>query len=481
MLSFYNSRTARHEPFLHDLSTPLHVYTCGPTVYDEVHLGNLRTFVWSDFIISVLHALGYTTRHIMNITDIDDKIIKRLPEQTKDALLAYTTLYTNRFLEALHKLGVRNYGPHNIHRITDYVENIKQSIRTICEKGCGYVTRDGSVYFDTGAWVGTNPFASIVANKCDSESTRTIIRAEDVKLSRDFVLWKAKPEEGIHWNLEGVEGALAGRMGWHIECSAVAHSVLGKVHLKIGGSDLKHIHHAAEIYQSETICNEELYGDSWIHLGFLNFVGEKMSKSIGNVIRLQEVEERGINLFLLRMYLLSKSYRGDADFTYVDIEEGSYLRKNFINFHLLYNKLQYGFYRATTVTTKEIPTVFSTILEKLCVDFDTAGAFEALFQFVNQVYKMPLTPSIAKAFLEEIKQIDSVFHLLDPQLTHIDAATICVLKDREELRARKDFAAADVIRMEVQKQYFFEDDKTGFSLVPRMFVSTPSGGAGATV
>jgi cysteinyl-tRNA synthetase len=465
-MQFYDSRKSSIVPFTHNPSIPVNIYTCGPTVYDEVHLGNLKTFLWSDFIVSVLKASGYETNHIMNITDIDDKIIKRLPEQTKESLIAFTTTYTDLFLDSLTKLGVRNYTKHNIHRVTDYVEEIKHSVQVIVETGHGYVTRDGSVYFDTASFTGTNPFASVTDVE-DDESARTIIRAEDVRSKKDFALWKAKPEEDVtlHWNLESVRGAANGRMGWHIECSSIARRALGKVHIKMGGSDLKHIHHAAEIYQSECL-GDEVYGDYWIHFGFLNFGGEKMSKSLGNVMRLSEIEAASVNLKLLRLYLLSKSYKNDTDFNLEDIQDGSYLKKNFMNLHLLYNKLKYAFYKSEGATTS-LPPLYPAVLKKLQENFDTVGALKLLFEYVNVTYKMKLNAEMERAILDELNKVNDLFNILDPSLLTIDVGTLALVSMREAHRAAKQFAEADLIRLELHTRYVFEDDKTGFSLVSR--------------
>ncbi len=472
-LNFFNSRTGKVERFEHNPATPIHIYTCGPTVYDEVHIGNLKTFLWSDFIVIYLRTIGYATHHIMNITDIDDKIIQRLPIKTKDSLLEYTAHYTNVFLDGIHRLGVRMYDTSNIHKITENVDHIFKNIAELHAAGNAYVTQDGSVYFNTSTYTGKNPFACTHAEDTTSEtySGRTIRRAEDVLSPRDFALWKAKPDEplALQWELKGVEGAAPGRMGWHIECSALAEKVLGTVHIKMGGSDLKHIHHAAEIYQSETLHPDTVYGTSWIHFGFVNFSGEKMSKSLGNVLRLRDLEGR-INLKLLRLYLLSKSYRNDFDFNESEIEDGSYLKKQFVNFHLLYNKLSRQFYRPPPATSSvsEFEPLYEQLLAIIANDFDTGRALNRLFEYINKWQTQPMTPVLATLVLSELEKANHLFNILDNDLLHIDAHTLSVLEYREQLRLSRQFEESDRIRKTIQTEFIFEDDKTGYTLIRKV-------------
>lgn len=148
-IRFYNSRHRQIELFKHSIDIPINMYTCGPTVYDRVHLGNLKTFIWSDFVVSFLQHCGYKINHIMNITDIDDKIISRLKEKTYDELIDYTSFYSEKFIEDMHKLGVQNYDNFNIYKVTDNVDQIENMILTLLEKGYAYRVPSGSIYFDS--------------------------------------------------------------------------------------------------------------------------------------------------------------------------------------------------------------------------------------------------------------------------------------------------------------------------------------------
>lgn len=318
-LKFYNSRTKQIDIFEHDKKIPINLYTCGPTVYDRVHLGNLKTFLWSDFVVQYLNAIGYKTNHIMNITDIDDKIISRLPEQTYESLIKYTSFYTDKFLEDIGKLGIRNYTKENIHKVTDNADSMEQMVLDLIEKGFAYETPDGSVYFDSTKIPESNPF--YVQNDTEGyESSRNIIRPDGVRSPRDFVLWKVKNDRTIVWGKKLTHGCIS----WMPECTCLSLKYLDKVHLACGGQDLKFVHHQCTVTLAESLNPSQKYGDYWIHFGFLNFAGDKMSKSIGNVKRLDDVK---FNHKLLRMYLLSKNWKNDFDYLEEDIE---LMKKDFI-------------------------------------------------------------------------------------------------------------------------------------------------------
>ncbi len=455
-LKFYNSRTKSVSPFVHDPSIPINMYTCGPTVYDRVHLGNLKTFLWSDFVVSFLQAIGYKTNHIMNITDIDDKIINRLPEQTYESLIEYTSFYTDKFLEDIKKLGLRNYTKDNIHKVTDNMDEMEDMIIELRDKGFAYETTDGSVYFDSSK-ISNNPFYV----DCDTEGYETgrqIIRAEGVKSDKDFVLWKIKSDRTIKFGKK----LSRGQIGWDSECCALCDNLLGKVNIKMGGSDLKSKHHCNEISQAESLHPDRIYGDYWIHFGFLNFGGDKMSKSIGNVLRLDDVTH---NYKLLRMYLLTKSYKNDID--YIE-DEILLLKKDFINLHMLYNKLLNKFYRThknEKLNSNDNIQIYNKILDIISNNFNVFDAIRELIKYVDKFMKVYLTDEKAKEIKDELDKVNNLFNILDKDLLFIDGKTMEFINQREELRKLKQFEQTDLMRDELKKTFIFEDENTGFSLI----------------
>ena len=458
-LKFYNSRTKQIDVFEHEKTIPINMYTCGPTVYDRVHLGNLKTFLWSDFVVQYLNAIGYKTNHIMNITDIDDKIISRLPEQTIECLIEYTSFYTEKFLSDIGKLGIKNYTKSNIHKVTDNVDSMEQMVLDLIETGFAYETPDGSVYFDSTKIV-NNPF--YVENNTEGyQSERNIIRADGVKNNRDFVLWKVKNDETLKFGKK-LNG---GRIGWHLECSSIVECKLDKLDISLGGIDLKSPHHMCSICQSEAYKPNQKYGDYWIHFGFLNFSGDKMSKSIGNVKRLEDIN---FNYKLLRMYLLSKSYRNDFDYLEDEIE---FMKKDFINFHLLYNKLFNKFYRSHKNLKQNYSgdtEIYNKILETIGNNFDTLGSLQLLIAYVDKLMKVYLNDEYANNILEELNKVNNLFNILDEDLLKINQETMDFINQREELRKQKQFEKTDAMREELKKTFIFEDENTGFSLIKKL-------------
>lgn len=458
-LKFYNSRTKQIDIFSHDKSIPINMYTCGPTVYDRVHLGNLKTFLWSDFVVQYLNLIGYKTLHIMNITDIDDKIISRLNEQTYSALIEYTSHYTEKFLEDIGKLGIRNYTKSNIHKVTDNTGEMEQMVLDLMDKGFAYETLDGSVYFDSTKIV-NNPF--YVDNNTEGyKSTRNIIRSSGVKNHRDFVLWKVKNDKTLKWG----EKLTKGRISWNPECTCLSLKYLGKVHIAMGGNDLKHVHHFSTIAQAEALNSSISYGDYWIHFGFLNFAGDKMSKSLGNVKRLEDVN---YNLKLLRMYLLSKSYKNDVDYVEDEIE---LMKKDFVNLHMLYNKLTKKFYKSSKNLKQNYSgdvEIYNKILETIGNNFDTYGGLKLLFEYVDKIMKVYLEDEIVIKILEELNKVNNLFNILDEDLLFINQETLCFIDKREELRKQKQFDKTDAMREELKKIFIFEDENTGFSLIKKL-------------
>jgi len=436
---------------------PINIYTCGPTVYDYVHLGNLKTFIWSDFIIVFLQKLGYQTKHIINITDIDDKIISRLPKQTHESLLNYTNFFTDNFYSDMVKMGITSYGEQNIHKVTDNVDHIETMIEFFLETKKAYKSKDGTIYFDTTTIV-NNPFIPII-DTSEYNSGREIIRSDDIRNKNDFVLWKIKDNEEIKFGKKLQKG----RCGWHIECSAIADKHLGKVHIKMGGCDLKFPHHSSEIAQSEAFSGQ-IYGDYWIHMNFLNINGEKISKSEGNVIRLSETTH---NHKLLRMYLLSKSYR--RLFEYND-EEIVLLKKNFINLHLLYNKLSKKFYKVFKDEKNEKSEkneIYQNILDVLKNDFDTENAYAKLISYVDLMMKKKMNDNLAIYVLNELEKVNSLFNIIDKDLLDIDEAALILIAEKEKERELKNFQKSDKIRKDLSGKYFIEDDSSGLTLIKR--------------
>ncbi len=454
MLTLFNTRSNRLEKFEPPFEQ-IGIYTCGPTVYNIAHIGNLRTFFWSDFIVGIIDYLyGKRVHAIMNITDIDDKILSKLPTQSLEELLNYTQYYTKLFFEDLNQLAITRYNNHH-HLVTDNIKNIETMIKSLMEKDYAYRTSDQSIYFDTTK-IKQYPFPNYKKeNISDSyESSRKIIKSDHLKdKARDFVLWKVKDNEFIDWDIEMGKG----RPGWHIECSAISSFHLPNVTLHLGGEDLIFPHHTCEILQSETYDSKK-FGQYWSHIGFLNIKGDKMSKSIGNVLYLKDVKE---NYFLLRFYFFTKHYRSLFDFTLDDMLKH---KIHFLSIHHLYSKLKIGI--MTYNNSKElVENIFQKIMDHVLLDFNTPGAIKVLIQFVNKYIGKQLSIVQSEEIINQLDKVNSLFKILDQKLLDIPIEIIEQLKQREIHRKEKQYDLADQIRQKLTKEYNIEDYNHGVSII----------------
>lgn len=304
-LKIYNTLTKQQELFVPITPKKIGLYVCGNTVYDYAHIGNARVFVFFDVVVRYLTSQGYDVTYVRNLTDIDDKIIKRAQEM-KISCEEVTT----RFIDALHddlqKLGVKS--PSFEPKVTENVDKIIDLIQILTDKNYAYVATNGDVYYDTSKF---KTYGELAHQNLDNLRIGARIEVDEVKHNPlDFVLWKmAKPEEPA-WDSPWGKG----RPGWHIECSAMSQCYLGKgFDIHGGGIDLQFPHHQNELAQSEAAygCRFVNY---WMHVGFVNANNEKMSKSLGNFFTVRELLQKH-HPETLRFFLLSCHYRSPLGFS----------------------------------------------------------------------------------------------------------------------------------------------------------------------
>src|SRR5258706_1592243 len=289
------------------------MYCCGPTVYDFAHIGNWRTFVFADLVRRTLEFSGYSVQHVMNITDIEDKIIKRVREN-KTTLREFTGQFETAFLDDLKTLGCRE--PHVKPRATGYIAEIIALIEKLVARGIAYQAADGSVYFSIPKYQGCGcNYGQLLKLNFDEMRAGERVSADEYEKEAvaDFALWKARvPDDGdTFW--PGPFGE--GRPGWHIECSAMSMKVLGEsFDLHLGGEDLKFPHHEDEIAQSEGATGKP-FVKYWLHGAHLLVEGKKMSKSLGNFFTLRDLLAKGFTGREVRYLLLTAHYRETFNFT----------------------------------------------------------------------------------------------------------------------------------------------------------------------
>ncbi len=367
-ISIYNTLTRSVQEF-----TPLHegevrMYCCGPTVYDFFHIGNARSFVMADVVRRYFEFRGYRVTYVMNITDIDDKIIKRGNEEGVPSS-AVAERYAAAFLDDAARFGIR---PATLHpRATSTMEEIVAHIQGLIDNGSAYVV-DGDVYFRVSAF---GEYGKLSRKKVEDLEVGARVEADTRKESPvDFALWKnAKPGEPT-W--EAPWGS--GRPGWHIECSAMAMKFLGRTFdIHAGGNDLIFPHHENEIAQSEALTHQP-FARYWMHFGFLNIDNEKMSKSLGNFFTAREILDK-YPAEVIRFYYLQTHYRGPLNFTHEGLEAA---KTGLQKLQVLYDALAEAPEGSGTVDVAAHEERFVAAMDD---DFNTPAAFGTVFDMAREV------------------------------------------------------------------------------------------------
>lgn len=304
-LYIYNSYTSKKEKFLPLNDQEIKMYSCGPTVYDIPHIGNFRAIIFSDLLFRVLKFLYHNVVYVRNITDVDDKILEKSKKINKS--IEYVT---EKYIKIFHDnckflrcIDV-TYEP----MATQYIIKMQDMIEKLLNNGYAYITNDGNVYFDVSKYekYGSLSGIDISSNRNDYRIVSTI----EKKKKHDFVLWKITNEDGYNWESPWGKG----RPGWHIECSTMSTDLLGEnFDIHCGGIDLIFPHHENEIAQSVCANNSSNFANYWMHNGFITIDGNKMSKSLGNIITIEDLKKSGLDARVIRYAMLHSHYRKPMD------------------------------------------------------------------------------------------------------------------------------------------------------------------------
>jgi cysteinyl-tRNA synthetase len=458
-LRFYNTLTQLVEEF-----SPLHgntvrMYTCGPTVYHYAHIGNFRTFTFEDILRRWLRARGYQLDHVMNITDVEDKIIRNAAAANK-SLTEYTEQYTQAFLDDMAALRLER--PERLVKATDHIKEMVRAIQELDARGFTYPS-DGSVYYRISKFPGYgklshNDFSGIRAG------ARVDVDEYDKANARDFVLWKAVKDGEPFWESE----IGPGRPGWHIECSAMAMKYLGEtLDIHAGGVDLIFPHHENEIAQSEAITSKP-FARFWLHAEFLSIEAQKMSKSAGNFYTLRDLLEQGYEPEVVRYLLASVPYRKKLNFTFDGLKAAATAIDRLRNFKLRLETDKYpeGVNEKILERTGTSARQFG---ESLDDDLNTAEALAALFEFVRDANTAmdagEFRAGNAPPALELLAQFDAIFDVLRPsqkQAGISDAEVESLISERAQAKKGRNFARADQIRQQLlDAGIILEDTKEG--------------------
>ena len=403
-LRFYNTLTQQVEDFQPQHNNEVRMYTCGPTVYNFVHIGNLRTFTFQDILRRWLQARGYQLNHVMNITDVDDKILRNAAKEGK-SLQDYTEPYTQAFLEDTGKLRLQR--PERMVKATEHINEMVEAVQTLDEKGFTY-TSEGSTYYRISKFPSYGKLSHLDFSGV-KDGARVDNDEYDKDSARDFVLWKARKENETFWWDTPIG---AGRPGWHIECSVMAMKYLGEtLDIHAGGIDLTFPHHENEIAQSEAISGKP-FAKYWLHSEHLNIDMQKMSKSLGNFYTLRDLVGMGYTADQLRYLLASVPYRKKLNFTLDGLvaAKSSIQRLRDYKLRLDTGKFPEGENAELTARTAQARDAFDSSLDD---DLNTAEALAAIFEFIRETNvlmdaaKFP-AGNVAAA-QELVARFDSVF------------------------------------------------------------------------
>jgi cysteinyl-tRNA synthetase len=458
-LRFYNTLTQAVESFAPLADNIVRMYTCGPTVYDFAHIGNFRTFVFVDLLRRWLRASGFRLDHVMNITDVDDKIIQKAAD-LQQPVEEYTVRYTEAFREDCRSLRLET--PERMIKATEHIPDMVQAIERLSQSGHTYAS-DGSVYFR----ISTFPEYGKLSHT-DFGGMRAGARIDVDKYekdnARDFALWKAPKPGEPYWPAS----IGPGRPGWHIECSVMAIKYLGAtLDIHAGGVDLIFPHHENEIAQSESLTCKP-FARFWLHSEFLLVEGQKMSKSLGNFFTLREVLTRGHAPEAIRYLLASVPYRKQLNFTFDGLKSAATSIERVRNFKLRVEteKFAPSTNEKLAVRTEEAEKQFTAGMDE---DLNSAEALAAVFEYVRDANTAmdsgEFCAGNVPAALDLLARFDSIFDVIQPTVQSgmiADSEVESLIAARTAAKAARNFAQADQIRQQLLEQgIILEDTKSG--------------------
>ncbi|CRX38486.1 cysteine--tRNA ligase [Estrella lausannensis] len=464
-LSFFNTLTRKKEPLKTVKEGEVTLYTCGPTVYNYAHIGNFRCYMFEDTLRRTIKLCGYRLKHVMNITDVDDKTIKGAIKEGV-SLEQYTEKYTNAFFNDLDALNIERADAYP--KATAYIDEMVRLIEILIEKQVAYKGGDGSIYFAIEKFPGYGKLSHLHLDELKAGASDRVHHDEYEKdHAADFVLWKAYDEERdgpLYWDSPFGKG----RPGWHIECSAMAMKLLGdSIDIHCGGVDNMFPHHENEIAQSEA-CTGCSFAGMWLHAEHLIVDGKKMSKSLGNFFTLRDLLEKGYSGRQIRYLLMQTHYRTQLNFTMQGLDAAQ---------HSL-ARLDAFVDRLESIDEKDSGYAVEELLGKaelefknhLADDLNISAALATLFDLVREINALIDQGKIglkeAQNTLSLLKLFDGALGVLKFQLkAEVPKELEEALENRAKARQNKDWKRADEIRDFIHsKGYIIEDSPKGAKL-----------------
>jgi cysteinyl-tRNA synthetase len=460
-LKFYNTLKREVEEFKPE-NEIVTMYTCGPTVYNYAHIGNFRAMISYDLTKRYLKYRGYKVKHVMNITDIDDKIIRDSKKSGKN-LKDFTEYWANLFFNDLEllKIDKAEIIPWATREIGPMVEIVK----ILLNKGHAYKTKSGDIYFRITSFENYGKLANLNPEFLKKNADGRLNDADEYQKddAKDFALWKAyDPDDGdVFWETEIGKG----RPGWHLECSAMSHKYLGlPIDIHMGGVDLIFPHHTNEIAQTEAAYGKK-FANYWLHNEHLVVNGQKMSKSLGNFYTLNDLLNKGYDPMAIRLELISTNYRQKLDFKEDNLKKNVETIKKF---HEFIDKLDH------IKSDKDNPNIDSIIKQakndfiyEMDNDLNISGGLATIFVFMGEINKLMDSISIndAEKIKETIKGFDSIIGVMLKEKEVIPKEIFDIAEKRLLARKAKDWAMSDQLREEISsKGYNISDEKEGYRI-----------------
>jgi len=453
MLSIYNTLTRKKEEFIPISPDEVRMYVCGPTVYDYFHIGNARSFIMADVLRKYLEYKGYNVKYIMNLTDIDDRIIKKSIEEKIEAKLV-AEKYTKAFFDDIEKLKVKQADVYP--KATDHVQEIVDFIKQLEEKSFAYNV-DGNVFYDVSKF---HDYGKLSGKKLDElEAGARVEVNEEKKNPLDFALWKKAKEGEPFWESPWGKG----RPGWHIECSAMSGKHLGETFdIHAGGNDLIFPHHENEIAQSEAATKKK-FVNYWIHFGFLNINNEKMSKSLGNFFTARDILKH-YSAESIRLLFSQTHYRGPLEFNDELLDSSQKGLEKFKNLVEKVSPHPVPLPKGEGVSPDfDFQSYYKDFESAMDDDLNTPQAVAVLFDFVRDVNKaIAEKENLPSEFYSNVKEFLSktaqgVLGIVDLEKSEAQGSSVekelieLLIGLRNGARKEKNFALSDKIRNELNE------------------------------
>lgn len=452
-MKLHNTLTKKIEAVRPLEGKTVRIYSCGPTVYDHSHIGNMSSFVFADTLRRVLTATGKKTQHVMNFTDVDDKTIQRSSKISGDPMAALKQLteeYGQIFLADMTAVG-NDTTALTFTKATDHIADIQRLIKTLHKDGFAYIADDG-IYFSIAAYRKSGKkYGQLTAVTTSSTSEARINNDEYDKASaHDFALWKKQRGDEPAWDFLIGDTDLKGRPGWHIECSAMSSSLLGQpFDIHTGGIDLVFPHHENEIAQSTAGREDPIYAKFFAHNEHLLVDGHKMSKSLNNFYTLEDIQKKGFDPLAFRMLVLQAHYRSQASFSWDNLEAAQNRLQDLRALAALRWQPRKVTHDIGTEALRDIP---ERLIEILANDLDTPQALAYLSRISTQLLAVHIEEDMVDHFEAMLEGLDELLGLNLLGIKDITKEQKKLLIERENARVEKDWKLSDQLRDKLSEQ-----------------------------